>query len=191
MGRDKYRQLFLDEARENLSAYAKELVAFEKLQDEEGEEAKSRRTEAMDAVFRAAHSLKGMAASMGYDAFARLAHSLEDLADLARKGGRLSPAAMDLLLEGGDRLEAMLEKIAGGRPDADDPSDIASRIAALLEPDGEEPVKAAPQASAFAPDKAAPSGGGVMLEVTFREDAPLPQVRAFMLHRTLSGLKGY
>lgn len=204
MDRDKYRRLFVDEARENLSQYAKHLVEFEKQESAEGEGAEKRRAEALDACFRAAHSLKGMAASMGYDAFAELAHTLEDLADKGRQGRRLGAEAVDLLLEGGDRLEAMVELVAAGREDALDGGDLAERVRALLLGSSEEaPSVAGPAAeesppppeprssSAASAAASAPWSGGLVVSVRFAEDTPLPQVRAFMLHRALSDLAGY
>lgn len=211
MDRDKYRRLFIDEARENLAQYTNHLVEFEKQESAGGEAAEKKRAEALDACFRAAHSLKGMAASMGYDAFAELAHTLEDLADKGRQGRRLGAEAVDLLLEGGDRLEAMVELIAAGREDALEGGDLAERIRALLattQPETTDLPSPAPSPSNAGP-KAAPApapqtaghaseltahegpSGGLVVSVRFAEGTPLPQARAFMLHRALSALEGY
>lgn len=200
MDRDKYRRLFLDEARENLGAYANELVTYERLEDKDDADSAKKKAEAMDAVFRAAHSLKGMAASMGYDAFARLAHRIEDLADVARQGKRLGPTGFDLLLAGGDRLEAMLEQIQAGQEDALSAGDLPERVEALLrEAKGERPDGGAhaaypgpfPPPSRAPEPKPAPAADALVLTVRIADDTPLPQVRAFMVHRALSAMPGW
>lgn len=195
--RDKYRRLFVDEARENLAQYTNHLVEFEKQESTDGAAAEQKRAEALDACFRAAHSLKGMAASMGYDAFTDLAHKLEDLADQGRQGRRLGAEAVDLLLEGGDRLVAMVELVAAGKDDELDAGDLPTRVGALL-PGPVDVAAKAPSASApLANEPSAASvepvaeSGDLLVAVRFAEGTPLPQVRAFMLHRALSGLDGY
>lgn len=185
--RDKYRRLFVDEARENLASYANHLVEFEKQQGKDG--AAQQKQDAMDACFRAAHSLKGMAASMGYDAFAVLAHKLEDLADRGRQGELLSADAVDLLLEGGDVLTDMVELVAAEREAELDAGDLPGRIDPLL--GSQAAASAAPAASSPAAPVARAAAGEVVLVVRFAEDTPLPQVRAFMLTRALSGLDGF
>lgn len=216
MDRDKYRRLFIDEARENLAQYTNHLVEFEKQESAGGDAAEKKRADALDACFRAAHSLKGMAASMGYEAFAELAHVLEDLADQGRQGRRLGAEAVDLLLEGGDRLAAMVEQLAAGNDDALDGGDLADRVRALLAASLAEAALAsltAAEASAATASDAPPSSppsspppsppasdkaaalpadsGDLVVNVRLAEDTPLPQVRAFMLHRALSALEGY
>ena len=109
--RDKYRRLFIDEAREGLAQIGNELVELEKSSKSpdagvvvDAAAHSAAKKARFDAVFRHAHSLKGMGAAMGYQRFAILAHRLEDLADLGRQGQTLPPAAYDLLLEGCDVL---------------------------------------------------------------------------------------
>ncbi len=63
----KYRTLFLEEATEHLGEMSRALLVLEK-------DAAS--TDAIDLVFRMAHSIKGMAASLGYDAISEISHSL-------------------------------------------------------------------------------------------------------------------
>jgi two-component system chemotaxis sensor kinase CheA len=190
--RDKYRRLFIDEARENLREYANQLVEFEK--HEKAADAERSRA-ALDACFRAAHSLKGMAASLGYDAFTEVAHHLEDLADRGRQGRALGAEAVDLLLEGGDALEGMVDVIADGREGELRAGDLPDRVAALLaQMDGAPPPAPAAEAPAPAATPAAAVAAGAdqrVVAVRFGEDTPLPQVRAFMLHRALSDLEGY
>ena len=65
----KYRALFLEEATEHLAEMSRALIELEK-------DAAS--TESIDLVFRMAHSIKSMAASVGYDAVSEVAHALEE-----------------------------------------------------------------------------------------------------------------
>ena len=96
----KYRRLFLDESREHLGLLGRELL---RLEQEGG---------GVDALFRAAHSIKGMAGSMGYDAIVAVAHALEDVLDLLRKGALApAPALMPPLFEAVDEIGALLAEV--------------------------------------------------------------------------------
>jgi len=108
MDMSKYREMFLTETREHLNKMGRLVIALEKdPTDREG----------IDALFREAHSIKGMAASMGYEHTAELAHHLEDLMDGFRKGGSLPPPAVDRLLAGVDLLEGLLGDLEAKRPE--------------------------------------------------------------------------
>ena len=72
MDMSRYRELFLSETREHLNRIGELLVALE--QEPSGRET-------MDALFREAHSVKGMAASLGYEQTAALRHHLEEYPD--------------------------------------------------------------------------------------------------------------
>ena len=103
---EKYRKMFLSEAAEHLEQMAGMLVAVEAdPQDRDG----------IDALFREAHSIKGMAATMSYEATARLAHHLEDELAHCREQGEVSAVLIDRLLAGVDLLEGLLQDIAEGQ----------------------------------------------------------------------------
>ena len=104
----KYRDMYLSEAAEHLQKMCGLLVALENSpKDKEG----------ISALFREAHSLKGMAATMGYEFSARLAHHLEDSLDICRDLGEINVAQIDHLLTGVDLLEGLLEDIRQNRPE--------------------------------------------------------------------------
>ena len=67
MDMSKYKEMFLSEAREHLKKMGQLIVAQEKNPADRA---------GIDSLFREAHSIKGMAASMGYDNTAKLAHNL-------------------------------------------------------------------------------------------------------------------
>jgi two-component system chemotaxis sensor kinase CheA len=103
MDLSKYRQLYLDESREHLQVMNRELLRLEQEGAPVGD---------VDALFRAAHSLKGMSGSMGHDAVVTVAHALEDILDrLRKKTLALNPALVALLYEGVDTLAALITEI--------------------------------------------------------------------------------
>jgi two-component system chemotaxis sensor kinase CheA len=101
----KYRNLFLEEATEHLAEMSRLLLELEKMPDTAG---------AIDSVFRAAHSIKGMAASLGYDAITELSHRLEDRMDECRSSGRIDPQGLELLFRGLEDLERMVWEVRDG-----------------------------------------------------------------------------
>ena len=106
---DKYAQLFAAESRDHLSEMSRALVVLE-------QEPESR--ESVDAVFRSVHTIKGMAAAMGYDVATRLAHNVESVLDEVRSGRRrVTGQLVDLLLESTDQLDAAVTAtVAGEEP---------------------------------------------------------------------------
>jgi len=110
----KYRALFLEEATEHLAEMSRACLALEK---------DPANGEAIDLVFRLAHSIKGMAASLEYDAVTRLAHRLEDRMAEWRSQGRVDvPEGMLLLFRGLEELERMVAALRsqGECPAADE-----------------------------------------------------------------------
>ncbi len=77
--------------------------------------------QAINALFRSTHTLKGMAGMLGFPAFGRAAHRLEDLFDLVRKGKLRSTDSLVETLEAGVMaLEAGFLDLRRGRPEPDD-----------------------------------------------------------------------
>lgn len=77
--------------------------------------------QAVAALFRATHTLKGMAGMVGFTAFARAAHRMEDLFDLIRKGKlRSTDGLMDTLEGGIAALESGFNDLRRGRPEPED-----------------------------------------------------------------------
>jgi two-component system chemotaxis sensor kinase CheA len=125
----KYRNLFLEEATEHLAEMSRALLVLEKDPADR---------EAIDLVFRMVHSMKGMGASLGYDAVSELAHRLEDrLGAWRARGGIDDPGGLPLLFRGLESLERMVEAVrATGEPPPADPELVAALdAAAAAEPD--------------------------------------------------------
>ncbi len=105
MDMSQYRDLFVSEARRHLEAFNSLIVQLESSPDAEG----------IHELFRHAHSLKGMAATMQFERIATLAHHLEDLLATVRDGGSAPDARLcDILLEGSDLLTSMVTIIETG-----------------------------------------------------------------------------
>jgi two-component system, chemotaxis family, sensor kinase CheA len=137
----KYKELFVSESREHLSAMNELIVLLEK---DSGDREK------IDSLFRSAHSVKGMAASMGYNAIAELAHKMEDLMDRVRKDVlTFDSGVADLLLEGADCLDAMILEVEAGGEQSRDIAGLIGRISAY-EPSapGKAPETCSPGAAA-------------------------------------------
>jgi two-component system chemotaxis sensor kinase CheA len=115
----KYRDVFLEEATEHLAEMSRALLDLEK---------DSARADSIEVLFRMAHSIKGMAASLEYDAITQVAHHLEDqMQEVRGAGAAVDEAGMALLFRGLEVLESMVAsvRVTGEAPEP----------AALLIPD--------------------------------------------------------
>ena len=122
---DSHRAAFVAEAEDGITDLNNALLALEADPDD---------ADAMDDVFRVAHTLKGNAAAMGYEDVSSFGHALEDLLDAVRQGDReVTPELMDLLFEGVDTVEAMVAEIADAGEVSTDPSDLEARLREMEE----------------------------------------------------------
>lgn len=132
MDMSQYKELFISESREHLRSLNDLIVALEK---------DSRDKDNIDSLFRTAHSIKGMAASMGYGAIADLAHKMEDIMDRVRKGALAFDAgATDLLLEATDLLDVMISDVESETAEV---RNIGSLVERLVGYSAKETVEAA------------------------------------------------
>src|ERR1051326_4833848 len=107
MDLSQYAELFLAESREHLSACNQLLLEWER---------NPASAEPVAGLFRAVHTIKGMAATMGYGRVADLAHRIENLLDQLRRGGKLPVAdTIQLLFRARDTLEQAVELAVAGR----------------------------------------------------------------------------
>jgi two-component system chemotaxis sensor kinase CheA len=129
-----------------------------------------------------AHSIKGMAGSLGYDSITEVAHRLEDRMQTIRSAGRV-PAGegLSLLFEGLSALESMVEGVreTGEAPPAD-----PRLVAALGAPVGGEPGRASP-ADASAADPAAEHESQVADAAKKKTPEPLDPSSGTPARRTL------
>lgn len=101
-----YLDVFIDESREHLDVLYQQLLELENHPTD---------MSIIEEIFRAAHTLKGMAATMGYESLANLTHKLENIFDGIRDEKiQVSTETMDVLFESVDDLNRMVEDISGG-----------------------------------------------------------------------------
>ena len=97
----EYKKIYIQESDELLQQMNKNLLILEKDPRNEG---------ALRAIFRSAHTLKSMSASMGYQPIADLAHKMEDALEQLRSNLiEISDQLVDLLFRSFDGLERMVE----------------------------------------------------------------------------------
>ncbi|MBT9609990.1 MAG: Hpt domain-containing protein, partial [Aquabacterium sp.] len=140
----QFYQVFFEEAGENLENMEQLLLELdiEAADDEE-----------LNAIFRCAHSIKGGAATFGFSDVAELTHQMETLLDKLRRHELVPTAPMvDVLLQSGDALKAMLGRHQGSGSAVVDTTELLVNIRAMSS--GEAPV--APIAAVATPAKAAP-----------------------------------
>jgi len=122
---DEHRKAFVAESEEGITELNNALLALESDPND---------AEAMDSIFRTAHTLKGNGAAMGYDSVSNLAHEMEDLLDEIRSGEiEITPDLMDLLFDGVDYLGAMVDDIAEEGDTDLDASGVEADLRELIE----------------------------------------------------------
>ncbi len=152
---------FLDEAPEYLDMLDAGLMEFEK---DAGNGTFSLDTpelqEQMNTMFRAAHSLKGLAAAFGFEKIKELTHRMETLFDQVRMGKRsLSANSFETLFSVFDRLKALVSELSEETDCDVEIDDVLKALDAILEaPAGDE--------SAEPPGAAAESSSPVVVEAS-------------------------
>jgi two-component system chemotaxis sensor kinase CheA len=120
---------FLDESRDSLAGLEASLIALDGSPDLRAD---------VEAIFRPVHTLKGNAPFFGFMEIQRLAHALETVLDLLRKGHLpLSQAVTDALLAGLDGLRVCIERVRSGEPEIEDAAAftaLTGRLAAINAP---------------------------------------------------------
>jgi two-component system chemotaxis sensor kinase CheA len=171
-----YREAFLSESGEYLQGIVDALLTLESDPDD---------LEPVEAVFRAAHSLKGMSATMGYERTAALTHTMESLMDTVRK--REQPVTgdlIDLVLRATDTLRELINHEASGGAEVD-PELMVQELRERTELARGAAAAAAVEAAAAAPVTPA---GAVTLKVAIEPSSQLAAVRAYMVIKRLRQL---
>ena len=186
MDLSKYAALFLAESREHLNACNGSLLEWERAPAS---------VEPVDRLFRAIHTIKGMAATMGYTGVAQLAHSAENLLDALRHA-RVSatPSVFQLLFRAVDTLGGAVEGVAAGSEAEADGGLIAELDAAAAGatpgtaevPAGEAP--AAPTPGEPRSRRASDAPRSRPVQVTIRPGAVMRGARAALVLRRAEGL---
>lgn len=99
----QYLEIFIDETKEHLQSLNEQLLILETEPDN---------LDTINEIFRAAHSLKGMAGTMGYKRMQRLTHDMENVFSEIRNGKmNVTAELVDVLFKGLDALETYLSNI--------------------------------------------------------------------------------
>ena len=140
---NQYMDMFLDESHEHLQSLNEGLLRLEENMEE---------ISAVNDIFRNAHTLKGMSATMGFAKIAELTHEMEDVLDLVRKEQlKLNEDIMDTLFKCLDSLEQMVDSVGNGEAeDVVDVSDLVAKLSSISK-GTPAPAEAAPSAAAAAP----------------------------------------
>lgn len=141
MDTSQYLDLFIDETKEHLQSLNEHILVLEKEPEND---------DTINEIFRAAHTLKGMAGTMGFTRMQRLTHDLENVFSEIRSGNmKVNPKLIDILFRGLDALESYLDVISSeGNEGTEDNEDIINDLNAVLE---EQKGGGAPAASAEKP----------------------------------------
>lgn len=124
MDTSQYLSLFLEESAENIENLNQLMLELEK-EPENGE--------LLSEIFRGAHTLKGMAATMGFKNIAELTHSMENVLDkLRNKTMDVSSELITVLFECMDTLERMIGDVTNGGSDGADCSEIMNKLNNIL-----------------------------------------------------------
>ena len=194
---NQYLGIFLEEAREHLQTLNRCVLDLE---HEPGN------LHILDEIFRSAHTIKGMSATMGYASIAELTHEMENVLDLLRRSTlKVNPSIIDALFQCVDRLEQLVEEVASGGSGSIDVSALSARLAALAkgEPEPSAENNVAPSGPSYPTcadvplneteaqlvDSAIAQGMQVFqLVIGIKEGTLLKSVRAYMAMKALDDL---
>lgn len=127
----QYLEIFLDETREHLQSLNTEILNLE--QDPENEDT-------INEIFRAAHSLKGMAGTMGYKRMQTLTHDMENVFSEVRNGTiKIKSHMIDILFQCLDALEEYTTNIQESSDEGTNENEALIKLLNdCLKPDGDE-----------------------------------------------------
>jgi two-component system chemotaxis sensor kinase CheA len=120
MEMSQYLEVFIEESREHIQSCNENLLKLENDPDN---------LELVNEIFRSAHTLKGMSATMGFEDMANLTHQMENVLDGVRNGKyKFSSELLDIIFMAIDHLENMVNSIAAGGDGKEDVSDAINKL---------------------------------------------------------------
>ncbi|GMK48066.1 chemotaxis protein CheA [Paenibacillus glycanilyticus] len=191
MDMNAYLSMFIDESNDHLQALNENLLRLESEPED---------LSIVQSIFRSAHTLKGMSATMGYEDLASLTHEMENVLDLVRNSKlKMDEFIFDTLFKGLDALESMVQDIVGGGTGKADVTAIVASLQSIVK--GDYKTAVASTAASSAPSASVQQTGGILdefqtsviqqsidsghnvyyIEVEIREDCVLKGVRAYMV----------
>jgi two-component system chemotaxis sensor kinase CheA len=157
MDMNAYLSMFIDESNDHLQSLNENLLQLEGNPED---------LSIVQSIFRSAHTLKGMSATMGFEDLASLTHEMENVLDLVRNGKlKMDPFIFDTLFKGLDALEAMVQDIVGGGTGKADVTSIVASLQSIFKGEYKKETAAA-QASATSSGTSGSAGvsGSVLLD---------------------------
>ncbi|SFB57274.1 two-component system, chemotaxis family, sensor kinase CheA [Cohnella sp. OV330] len=198
MEMNQYLSIFIDEANEHLQSLNENMLRLEQQPED---------ISIVQIIFRSAHTLKGMSASMGFEDLASLTHEMENVLDLVRNDKlKMNGHIFDTLFKCLDSLEGMVQDVVGGGTGSADVKELVSQLKQIVKGEPAAPASAGQAAIASGSSELAMVATHLLLdqyqlsvlrqsiengspafhiEVTIREDCLLKGVRAYMVFDAL------
>lgn len=194
MEMNQYLSMFIDESTDHLQSLNDNMMQLENNPED---------ISIVQVIFRSAHTLKGMSATMGFNDLASLTHQMENVLDLVRNNElKMNEFIFDTLFKSLDALETMVQDITQGGEGKADVSNIVAALQSIVRGDyGQAGAAGEAQASGaqnttteFRLDEyqyavleqSIKTGLPVFyLDVVIREDCVLKGVRAYMVFNAL------
>lgn len=137
MDMSQYLDVFLGESREHLASLNQRLLELEK---------DAHNVAALNEIFRAAHTLKGMSSTMGFYDLADLTHHMEDvLTDLKEGVLKVDPVVVDTVFQCFDRIQLIIDKIENEGSGEMDNSDLIAILSGIKTGDYESAALSEPR----------------------------------------------
>lgn len=196
----QYLEIFIDESNEHLQSLSDQLMILEK---------EPENSDTINEIFRAAHSLKGMAGTMGYKRMQNLTHDMENVFSEVRNGNiKVTSDMCDVLFQCLDALENYVSNIQNTQDEGtDDNEPIIKALNSFIGGNNEESKETQPQTAVSAVtagegtseltfadfemnavNEALKKGLGVYeIDVTVDENCILKAARAFLVFKNLEG----
>ncbi|MGM0499784.1 MAG: chemotaxis protein CheW [Bacillota bacterium] len=123
MQENEYLKIFFAEAKEYIEVLNNGILTLENNPEDK---------ETIDAIFRAAHSLKGMAAAMGFEKLTELTHKLENSLDKIREGKvKVKTKFIDLLFQALDNIQYLVKAVEENNGEEPENFDLEALITEL------------------------------------------------------------
>ncbi|KSU85088.1 two-component system, chemotaxis family, sensor kinase CheA [Fictibacillus enclensis] len=190
MDTSEYLDIFIEESKEHLQSINEHVLLLEKQPEE---------LATIQEIFRSAHTLKGMSASMGYGDLANLTHAMENVLDGIRNGKlHVTQKLLDSLFVSLDHLEEMVMSIAAGGDGKKDTKELIRLLNGILGEDTQdkaqtdtsnEDLRSYDEFERSAIHQSLEQGFLVYrIEVELHKECLLKAVRAFMVFNALENL---
>lgn len=188
MDMSQYLDIFLEESEENIQRLNEGLLSLEKNPDDK---------EIINSIFRAAHTLKGMAASMAFERVADLTHKMENVLDKIRNDQlNVNSDIITLLFKCVDKLQEMIENIREkGTEDAEVEEIIEAlkniekgKAASITEKKVDLEIEFNEYDKDIIKSALEKNYNVLKINVTIYKDSILKSARAFLVYKTLEEL---